>query len=138
MADEPSTTDENGPEGPARVPFAAFLQRQENGGLHADLGDELARVVQAVRETGKAGTLTFVLKIKTTKQDNTLEVAADIKTKVPVLERGASYWYPDANGNLLKDDPRQMSFTTVREAPAPPSTVREAPAAPSTVREARA
>ncbi len=101
-----------------RKPFAAFLQEQRRGGLHGELTDRLAEVVQAVQEHGKPGSLTLKLSIKPNGDGTTMTVSDDISCKTPEPERGAAIFFADDDGNLLRHDPRQLEIP-VREVPKP-------------------
>lgn len=95
-------------------PFTQFLQEQRRGGLHADLSDALNRVVAAVIETGRQGTLAVNLKIKPT-GDGMVQVFDALKLGVPEPEKAASLFYVDEHGNVQRKDPRQTEMP-LREA----------------------
>lgn len=78
----------------APIPFVATLQ-EINGGASllelSDLSDALIAVVDAVRRTGKKGSLTYTLTVKPASAGDvdTLFLADDVKLKMPSL-RSAS------------------------------------------------
>lgn len=103
---------------PAQVrPFADVLRELSKGRVHEDAAAKLQEVILAVADTGKAGSLT--LKVAPDKADGMVRVSADLKTKIPQLDR-ESLFYVDSDGNLSRDDPRQphlpMQLVTEREA----------------------
>jgi hypothetical protein len=110
-------------------PFAAVIQEHRDGALHAELSEELQNLVAEVLTHGKAGSLTLVVDVKPADKGlgSALIVAAEIKTKPPKGERPAAIFFPDAEGNLFRRDPRQPELP-LREAPAGPDhdALREA------------
>ena len=48
---------------PQARPFADWLREQRGGASHSELTDALAALIEAVAETGKAGTLTYKVKV---------------------------------------------------------------------------
>ncbi len=114
MTDTTSTDD------PHIRPFAAWLQEQSGGKTHIELGEALHDLIAKVRDTGKGGTLTLTVKVKPLKDDiDVLIVQDEIKLNLPEHDRKASMFYPDANGNLSRKDPRQLEFEGLREVPPP-------------------
>lgn len=101
-------------------PFAAWLREQSSGKTHDELSTALHDLIQKVRDTGKKGNLTFTVTVDTLKDDiDVLIVTDEIKLKLPEHDRKASMFYPDANGNLTRTDPRQLIFDDLREVPNP-------------------
>ena len=90
-------------------PFLNTLADVRAGGAVEDLDASLADVVQAVRNTGKTGELTLKLTIKPASKGDivTLFVDADIKTKLPRLDKGSTVFFADDTGSLTRRDPRQ-------------------------------
>ena len=71
---------------------------------------ELAKVVAAVRLTGKAGEITLKLKIKPASKGDasTLLIEDSISTKVPKPERANTIFYPNEDNLLQRIDPHQQ------------------------------
>jgi hypothetical protein len=69
-----------------------------------------------VREHGKTATLTLTIKISPAKYDGAVEVSDDVKVKLPEADRDAGLFYPDAHGNLNRNDPRQPELPLIHEA----------------------
>src|SRR4051794_35474550 len=90
---DPGTTDDQADEPVARRPFAAWLQEQRAGLLHAEISDALADVVQAVTETGKPGAVTLTIKIKRSKIHGAVELEDDVRKKTPPPERAAGLFF---------------------------------------------
>ncbi len=100
-------SDSDKQEGP-RTPAASFIQKQRQGGLHGELTDALADLTQDVLAIGKKGTLTLTLTLVPTGDGVTLAITDKIVVKSPEPEKGASIFFGDEHGNLLRNDPRQM------------------------------
>jgi hypothetical protein len=93
-----------------RKPFAAFVQEQRGGGLHGELSDRLAEVVQAVLAVEKPGKLTLIVKVVPSKDGATVIITDEIKTILPEAPRGAGIFFVDADGNLSRQNPNQMEM----------------------------
>jgi hypothetical protein len=106
---------------PVVRPFADFLREQGRGQAHDDLSTALHKLVTSVHETGNKGQLVFTLTVQPMKKNpDVLEVTDDVTVKLPKHARKASIFYPDADGNLTRTDPNQLTFDTpLREVPAP-------------------
>lgn len=92
-------------------PFAQLLQEQRNGALHAELSEQLAAVVAACQQHGKAGAVTLTISVKPNKDAaGTLMVTDVVKVKKPEGERPAALFFADSDGNLSRQDPRQLAF----------------------------
>lgn len=100
-----------------RRPFMAVLREQRNGMTHSELTDSLSEVVQAVLETGKAGSLTLTMKVSLS-GDGAVIVTDDVKVKVPQPERKGSVFFADQFGNLSRSNPNQPELP-LREVAAP-------------------
>ncbi|MGW7196612.1 hypothetical protein [Streptomyces chryseus] len=126
MTDKPTTEEER-----TVRPFAAFLQEQSGGQLHDELSTRLHELIEAVRETGKAGALTLKIDVKPIAgtDGRTLTVTDTIAAKLPKTERPKSIFFVTDDGNLSRSDPRQPVITGLREvdtAPATPQKLRSA------------
>ncbi len=91
--------------------FLATLQRHRGGLILEDASAELRRVVQGVKDTGKAGVLTIQIGVKPASKGQSAVVLVDkVTAKVPSEEVEASFWFATDEGGLQKDDPRQTTF----------------------------
>lgn len=101
-------------------PFADWLRDQSNGETHDELTEGLNDLIARVRDTGKKGTLVLTVKVSTLKDDNNiLHVTDEIKLNLPEHDRKGSVFYADDENNLVRNDPRQLTFESLREVPAP-------------------
>lgn len=100
-------------------PFADWLREQAGGKSHDELSDALFDLVQKVKDTRKAGTLTYTIKVGLLKGDNdVLLIHDEIKLRPPEHDRKPSMFYTDKHGNLSRNNPDQLSFDSLREVPA--------------------
>lgn len=96
-------------------PFADWLVEQRRGLLHSELGDALNELLGAVVELGKPGTLTLTVHVKPAGVgDETVFVSDDVRVKKPEPERPAALFFVDDERNLSRENPRQLSFETLR------------------------
>lgn len=90
-------------------PFADTLTEVNKGRLADDAAAKLADLVAAVRATGKKGTIQVSLIVATCKgNDELIQVSGTVVVKAPQPEARMSIFYPDASGNLHRDDPNAL------------------------------
>jgi hypothetical protein len=118
-----TTTDTPTEDGPRVRPFAEFLQQQRRGALHGELSEQLHELLQAVKETGKAGALTVRIDIKPAAKGNAEQVVVSDTSSVkkPQAARPESVFFLDDDGNLSRSDPRQTELP-LREVNRPAAT----------------
>ena len=106
-------------------PFFDTLREIRAGAALDDLATELADVVAAVRQTGKAGTLTLKLAIAPASKGDvqTLMLADTITAKLPRADRGSTVFFSDDANNLSRRDPRQGEIP-LRAVPDPAQEIR--------------
>lgn len=110
-------------------PFADFLRELNKGRVHEELTQGLHDVVEAVKATGKSGTLTLKLKIAEQKNTVMLTIEDDVVVNPPKASRQTSLWFVDKDGNVSRSDPSQLDFSSIQavpSAPATPPAVKEA------------
>lgn len=97
--------------------FNTFITQLEGGALNEQIGEAIRECVSEISDAcaDRAGThkasvalkLDFVMNHK----DKIVEVSADLQTKLPKTPRGrGGLFWCDAEGNLTKQNPHQMSF----------------------------
>ena len=93
-------------------PFLETLRELRNGVTIEELGDEMAKLVAAVRSTNKAGKLVLTLSIRpATKGDATTVTLEDgIVTKLPVPDRRATIMFTTEQNGLSRKDPNQQEL----------------------------
>jgi hypothetical protein len=97
----------------ARKNFTETLRDVRGGQVIDDLTEHFRELVSKVLETGGAGELHLKLKVKrfSKGEGNTLLISDDIKTKLPVSEKGETILFATADGDLQRNDPRQPRLT---------------------------
>ena len=95
-----------------RRDFQDVLTDIDDGRLHDQLTELWPKVVKAVRETNKPGSLTLTL---TAKLDRGVMcvVAPKVSTKMPAPAVSPSIFYSDEEGNVTKHDPKQLPLKNV-------------------------
>lgn len=112
-------------DGPRIRPFADFLVANDKGRTHAQLSEALHDLVAAVRDTGKAGTVTLQIKVAPLGKDvDQLKVTANVGLKRPAEEPRPSIFFADADGNLSRTDPNQPQIEGLRVAELPAAKTR--------------
>lgn len=94
-------------------PFTDTLMALRFGTLADDLTQELNRLTEKCASTGKQGTLTLTLKLKPGKGGQ-IEVSDEVKIKMPEEEKGSTIMFATPEGNLQREDPRQMEIAGLR------------------------
>ncbi len=96
--------------------FIETLREIRQGQSVEDLTVHLVSLVMAVRETGRAGKLTYTLTVKPASKGNvdTLLLEDQITTKEPKLERGATVFFASPDNVLSRQDPRQPELSGLR------------------------
>ncbi|VEA68510.1 Uncharacterised protein [Serratia rubidaea] len=94
------------------TPFSQQLAYINKGTLDGELTEALAKVIKAVRETGKKGSVTLTLNCQmlNTRDENTMKVTPNVKLSIPELERADTIMFSTADGDLLRDDPSQVQM----------------------------
>ena len=94
-------------------PAIEMLAQLDRGRVIAALAEKYPQVVDSVRRTGKKGELVLKLTISPEGKGEvtTVEVAADVKVKLPEKGVKATTFFIEPDSNLLvRDDPKQADF----------------------------
>jgi len=86
------------------------LRHLRGGHLLADFQEQLAKVVQAVDATGKAGKLTLALTVKKVSRSGALEILDKVTATAPEEAPLTTLMYPTPEGRLAPSDPRQQAL----------------------------
>lgn len=134
MMENDTMTENTLEDAPERRPFAAFLQEQRQGDLASELAERLQEIAQAVIQYEKTGSLTLTIKVAPTKMEGALFVTDEVKANVPTAQRGGSFMFSDAKGNLMRQNPNQLSFDSpLKAVPGADDDIAHVPAADGTV-----
>ena len=92
--------------------FPETILQLNNGAAVSELSAALAKVLAAVRESGKPGAITFTVTVKPASKGvtNVVMVEHQIKTKLPEPERGMTVFYLTEDNRLVRNDPRQQQL----------------------------
>lgn len=97
--------------------FLDVLSQIRGGAALSDAAKDLQELVQAVRETGKPGKLTFSITVEPDKADEgVVTLQPDVTLKLPKRPRAKGIFYMDQHGNLTREDPRQLEMELQRKA----------------------
>jgi hypothetical protein len=91
------------------------------GEMLDEMSDQLAEVVQAVEETGKPGSITLSIAIRTGGR-GALTVTDDVSSKVPKIDKILTLFFNDGRGGLSRRNPDQaeLPLTPMKnDAPVP-------------------
>lgn len=97
--------------------FNTFITQLEGGALNEELTAAMKKCVEEISDAcldrGGVHKASLVLKLDfvMNHKDKIVEVTADINEKYPKAPRGrAGMFFCDKEGNLTRENPRQMSF----------------------------
>jgi len=107
--------------------FTDTLTELRAGETQDELTAHLRDLVLRVRETGRPGSITLTLKVKNASKGAgvALIIQDDIKVKLPVSEKGDTFLFADADGQLQRHDPRQPRLAELDGPRVTPLTVGE-------------
>lgn len=94
------------------TPFSQQLAFINKGTLDDELSEGLAEVIKAVRETGKKGSITLTINCQmlNTRDENTMKITPVVKLNTPELDRADTIMFSTADGDLMRDDPAQVTL----------------------------
>lgn len=91
--------------------FAETVSTMRGGAADRAASAALKKLVEAVRATGKGGTISLKIAIAPLKDgDGELEVKAKIGLTLPAEDIKSAIYYADDKNALIRTDPRQMSM----------------------------
>lgn len=91
--------------------FDDFLTELDDGETAKHLTAEVQRVVQGVRRTAMAGSLTLTLTFKA--DGRTVMVVPKVVTKIPTAKCNGTVFYDTEQGDLSRTDPKQLKLKNV-------------------------
>lgn len=82
------------------------------GGSADELSNHLAKLVQAVKATGRGGSITYKLTVQPASRGEVVAVKLvdDIKVQMPKAIRPESIFFSTEDGTLQRTDPRQENL----------------------------
>ena len=94
-------------------PFTDTLTSLRYGTLSDDLTKALNDLTTKCADSGKQGSLTLKLVLKPG-NGGQIEISDDIKVVMPKEVKGSSIFWATPEGNLTRDDPKQMAIEGLR------------------------
>lgn len=85
-----------------------MLTAQRKGACLSEADDALRQLVKKCVDTGKKGKLTVTFEVRPTA--DTVTIVDDVATKAPKPEQMGSSFFADDEGNLSKNNPRQVEM----------------------------
>jgi isopentenyl phosphate kinase len=81
-----------------------------------EASDQLNDLVTAVRDTGRAGSMTITIDVKPQSKGDVsvLSIGDKITTKMPKVEHGETIMFASADGTLTRNDPRQIEMAGLK------------------------
>lgn len=113
----------------ATRPITDTLRLLDGGAFLDRCSDELAKLVRAVDETGKGGTLKLELAVKRGTKGAML-IQPNVTAKVPEPKPDATMLWATTEGNLVLDNPKQQKLDLRQVDPAT-GEIRTVPADPA-------
>ena len=116
-----------------KQPFIATMLQvdRQTGVLREDLTDAFFAVMDGVNQTGKAGSITLKIALKSSEEHVGATIAtADVKKTVPKEKPDKAFFFMD-NGIITEDDPKQKRLPLVGDKSRKPKA-KAAPAAAKT------
>lgn len=108
--------------------FAAFLVQHLGGRSHEEISDELHKLLSAVNEHGKKGSLVITLTAEPPKghiDGAPVAISIDSVLKAPKASTPPSLYFVDDDGNASRNDPRQTAAFDVRDLPTTKNEIKD-------------
>ncbi|MCQ6250872.1 hypothetical protein [Streptomyces malaysiensis] len=99
--------------------FAAFLVQHLGGRAHEQISQEMHRLLGAVAEHGKKGSLTITVTVEPPKghvDGGPVAIGIESALKAPKASAPPAIYFVDGDGNATRNDPRQTSAGIFRTA----------------------
>ena len=94
------------------TPTIADIRR---GALNQEAAEEMTKVIQAVRETGKAGKLTITIDVKPlANHEGAVTVRGKATATLPKVDSKDEVFFATEGGELTRNNPKQDEFPEMR------------------------
>ena len=103
---------------PRATEFAAFLVQHLGGRAHEEISEEMHRLLAAVNEHGKKGTLAIKVTVEPPKghiDGAPVVISIDSVLNAPKASAPPSLYFVDEQGNATRNDPRQTAVFEIRD-----------------------
>lgn len=98
---------------PASNLFITTILSVRKGLAASEASDKLAALVKECEKTGRAGTLTFTLKVTPNGDNASVSILDNCKNKMPEPSKNATILFTTEDGGLQKEHPKQPEFEEV-------------------------
>ena len=108
--------------------FAAFFVQHLSGRSHEEISQEFHKLLAAVNEHGKKGSLTITVTAEPPKghiDGAPVAISVDSVLKAPKASTPPSLYFVDDDGNASRNDPRQLASFDVRDLPTTRNEIKE-------------
>jgi hypothetical protein len=97
-------------------PFVDVLRDVRYGAAVEELTAHLTELVETVRKTGRAGSITLKLTVKPAAKGDVSALTVDdaVSVKKPTMEHGTTVFFATAENGLSRRDPRQPDLIDLR------------------------
>lgn len=101
-----------------------------NGDCLNEASNELGRLIQAVRETGRSGKLTIEMRIEPAGRGDVSRVFIEdtITAKIPKPQKARALFFTTEEGGLQRKDPNQTEMDLKVVSTKPDAALKEVPA----------
>lgn len=108
--------------------FAAFFVQHLAGRSHEEISAEFHKLLSAVNEHGKKGSLTITVNVEPPKghiDGAPVVISIDSALKAPKASAPPSLYFVDTDGNATRNDPRQTAAFDVRDLPTAKTEIKD-------------
>jgi len=105
--------------------FTDTLAQLRSGRTHEELTKKLAELSLAVQETGKAGSISLIIRLVPGKSGQ-VDVEDKVDLKLPTFPRGGTLMFVAPSGALQRTDPRQETLPGIRSVDLETGEIRSA------------
>lgn len=109
--------------------FAVFLPELRDGRTHAELTSLLGELLNKVKNTGKAGSITLQISVGPAGKGQDVDkvvITDKITAKMPMPERGSDFYWLTDDADLSRNHPRQSTLDLRDVTATTPTTFKEA------------
>lgn len=108
--------------------FAAFFVQHLAGRSNEEISEEFHKLLAAVNEHGKKGSLTITVNVEPPKghiDGAPVVISIDSVLKAPKASAPPSLYFVDNDGNATRHDPRQLASFDVRDLPTTKNEIKD-------------
>lgn len=109
--------------------FAVTLSEIRNGDCLNEVSNEMGRLIQAVRLTGRAGKITLKMKVEPASRGDVTRIFIEdqISIDIPKPQRAKALFFTTEEGGLQRKDPNQLEMDLKVISSKPSQELKEIP-----------